>query len=349
MTETPVSAVVGAADTGSTPVTERTEDDLRVFASDGAGEEVGAESTHAELGASAHLSPEDYAAEFRMAISLADLARPRSLQSDEGTLGASDALGCANRAVYVITRTPPSDVAKKGAALIGTALHEVWLPQMQAMNPDLLIEQSLLLTLPSGAQIPVHPDLIDPNEPSVTDLKTTASINVLRRQGPEHRHLVQVSLYYLAALQAGLIQSDTGLIRILYVSRADADDVFVHSQPFSMALVHEADEWFEQVRQAVLNNEEGERTGAPHYCRSYCGFYSLCKPVPVDAQGQLVSPGLRELVRTTAEATVQRKFWEKIEKEAKVELRGVNGQVDDLTLISTKVNGARPHERVDIR
>ena len=54
-------------------------------------------------------------------------------------------------------------------------------------------------------------------------------------------------------------------------------------------------------------------------------------------------------MRTTAEATAQRKHWEKIEKEAKVELRGVSGQVDDLTLVSTHVNGARPHERVDIR
>lgn len=298
------------------------------------------------LGASAGHTPDDELAElWRIAMLSYDAARPRSLQSDEGTLGASDALGCQHRAVLQISRVPPTDVAEKGAAITGTMLHESALPAFAAVT-GALIEQDLMLTLPSGAQIPVHPDICWADDESVTDLKTVADLNLRRRIGPEDKHRAQVHLYALACLQNGLVTREP-LVRILYVSRENIMETFVFSEPFSMEWVQRANDWFEDVRYAVLHGEEGVKDANPNFCRRFCGFVSQCRPPLMDSEGELQNTELRRLVIEGAAATRQRKHFADVEKEAKDQIRGVSGTVGKVRVVSTNVNGSKPHTKVE--
>ncbi len=238
---------------------------------------------------------------------------------------------------------------KKGKALVGTALHAVWLPQLQELVPELLIEQDLLLTLPSGRQIPVHPDILDPIENSCTDLKTTDELNLRRRQGADERHWWQAAEYFLAAQQAEILRPGPGTLRILYVDMTDADNTHVEQRPFDMALIEAADEWFSNVAYAVQHEIEGAKTGQPYFCQSYCPFFDICKPPLIDAAGQLTNPALIERVHLAHEAREERKRWEKVEKEAISELRGVSGRAGDVQVVSTTVNGKHgPYIKVDL-
>jgi hypothetical protein len=308
----------------------------------------GTELSSSELGAGP-ATTDEYAALFRMALNSHDAGRARSAQTDGGLLGASDAGGCEAKAVYTIRQHPPTNVPKKGKALVGTALHHAWLPQMQLLNPDLLIEQDLLLTLPSGRQIPVHPDVIDPSEPSVTDLKTTDELNFRRKAGPDERHWWQVALYALAAQQAGLIDAMLpATLRLLYVDMTDADNVYVEQRPFSMDLIAAANEWFENVAYAVKHDEHGARTGQSYFCQSYCPFFDACKPPLVDAAGELTNLQLRQRAEVAYTARQERKTWEKIEREAVSELRGVSGRAGDIQVVSTWVNSGKGYWKTDL-
>ncbi len=296
-------------------------------------------------GALETVSAEEFTELWKIAMLSYDSARPRSLQSDSGVLGASDALGCQHRAVLTVQRTPPSDVAEKGAAITGTMLHEVALPAFGAVS-GALIEQDLMLTLPSGGKIPVHPDIVWADDCSITDLKTVADLNARRRLGPEDKHLAQVNLYALACLQNGLVDREP-TVRILYVSRENVLESYVHQEPFSMGWVRRADDWFEGVRYAVTQGDEGVKDANPNFCRRFCGFVSICRPPLQDASGELQNEELRRRVLVGHEARKQRKHFEAIEKEAVSEIRGVSGTVGSVRVVSTHVNAANPYTKTE--
>ena len=328
-----------------------TSDSALVVAGDDLGARVSSALSVGGLGvastqtANAELSPEQFSQLWKTALLLADEARARSIQSDSGVLGASDALGCPHRAVLTVRRVPPSDVVEKGAAITGSALHESLLPAFASIT-GALIEQDLMLTLPSGGQIPVHPDICWADDNSITDLKTVKDLRYRQRVGPDDKHRAQVHLYALAALQNGLLRTEPA-VRILYVSREDVLDTFVFQEPFSMDWVQRADDWFEAVRYAAVNDEDGQKDANPNFCRSSCGFVSICRPPLLDAAGEITNPGLVERIQIGKDARAQRKHFEKLEKDAVSELRGVSGTAGDIRIVSTTVNAATPYQKVE--
>jgi hypothetical protein len=303
----------------------------------------------AESAVSGALDEQTYEALWKMALLAADSGRMRSAQTDGGILGASDFGGCPHKAVLTVRRHPPTDVVAKGKALIGTALHEVFLEQMRALNPDLMIELELVATLPSGRQIPVHIDVFDPHEPGVTDLKTVSDLAYRIKEGVTEQQHQQRNIYGLAVIQAGLATAETLTVRNLYVSMTDATDVWVQQEPFSMDWVQRADEWGEAVAYAVEHDEDGEKTGQPHFCASWCPFVTACKPPLQDASGQLQSPGLRAAVHHVHEAVAQRKKWEKVEKQGKEQLAGISGQAGKVQVVSTWVNTGKGYWRTETK
>lgn len=325
-----------------TAALEHTEGDLGVLASDSAAETPEVNSHSAQVGAtSGALDEQEYAATWRMALLSADAGTLRGAQSDGGILGASDAGGCPHKAVLTVRRTPPTNVVEKGKALIGTALHRVFLEQMRDLNPALIVETELTATLPSGIEVLLHPDLLDPDEPSATDLKAVADLAYRQRVGVEDTHQMQRNLQGLAMIQAGLADPDSLIVRNIYLDMTDATNVWVQQEPFSMAWVEAADEWFQNVRYAVQHDEDGAKTGQPHFCARWCPFFALCKPPLLDAMGELQNPGLRDLAIVAREARDERKTWELVEKQAVERLRGVSGRVGDFQVVSTTVNSAK--------
>jgi hypothetical protein len=295
------------------------------------------------------IAPEEYQAAYTTALTLAEHGKARSVQTDGGLLGASDAGGCVHKAVLTVRRTPPTNIPRKGKALIGSALHKVFLDQIKDAYPERHIEIELPVRLPSGTEIPLHPDEIDPDEPSVTDFKFVEDLNYRRREGVTEQQHMQRNLQYLAAHQAGLVPAE-GIVRNLFVSMTDAEDVWVQQEPFSMEWVERADEWFAEVRYGVEHDEDGRKDAQPYFCESYCPFYSLCKPLPTDAFGKITSPALIQRADLALDARQQRKHFEKIEKEAVEQLRGLTGSTDRTTVVSTTVNAQRgSYVKVDLR
>lgn len=298
--------------------------------------------------ASAALTPDDYSALWKMALLSADTGKPRAVQTDGGTLGASDFGGCEHKAVLTVRRAPPTDVPVKGKAILGTAAHETLLPQMKALMPSLLVEPSLTATLPSGTEVPCHPDLLDPDEPSVTDLKMVADLAYKRREGVTEQQQMQRHIYALAMIQAGLADPDLLIVRNIFVSMHDAMDTWVEQQPYDPTWIDRADEWAANVRYAVEHGEDGAKTAPVYFCRSFCPWVSECRPPLTDAAGELISPGLRERALIALEAQQQRKHFEDIEGEAKSELRGISGRAGRVQLVSTWINRGAGHWKLDV-
>lgn len=284
-------------------------------------------------------SPEDYSAGIGLALQVEEASRPRTLQSQAGIFGASDAGQCERRAVWTVTQQPWTDLPKAGRAQSGIYLHEGLLNAVQALYPERLIESELTCTLPSGVRLTLHPDILDPTEPSATDLKTTESAAARGKSGPSAPQWMQVNLQYYAALQNGLFTTDEGRVRVLFVNSADLDDRYVWQQPFDMEWVHRADDWFQSVVYAVEQGEDGEAQWPENRCRSYCPFYSRCRPTPLDVTMPIPEGDLADMVRLGFQARANRKEWEKVEDHVMREIKGLSGTtVDGIQVKTTTVN-----------
>jgi hypothetical protein len=291
---------------------------------------------------------DEYAATFATALRFQDMGRARTAQTDGGVLGASDAGQCVHKSVLTVRQTPPSDSVKKGKAQIGTYLHAGTMEAVSVLHPHRLMEQALTVTLPSGIEIPLHPDEIDPSEPSVTDYKFTDDLKVYRKTGATDAQRMQRALQYLAAHQAGILPAE-GIVRNLYVNMTDADDTHVDQEPFSMDWVHAADTYYQNVIYAVKEGEEGEKTGNFNFCRSYCPFVSICKPPIPELNQPIMNPELAALVLVGYDAVEQRKHYVGLEKQTKERLKGLSGRVGDVQIVTTTVNGKVPYEKISFR
>lgn len=294
------------------------------------------------------MNSDEYAATFATALRVEDMSRDRSLQSEGGILGASDAGQCVHKSVLTVRRTPVTNAVKKGKAQIGTYLHAGTMGAVAELHPQRLMEQALTVTLPSGTEIPLHPDEIDPDEPSVTDYKFTDDLAVYRRTGPTEAQRMQRAMQYLAAHQAGIVPAE-GIVRNLYVNMTDTDDVHVDQEPFSMDWIERADDYYASVRYAVENDEDGDKTGNYHFCRSFCPWFSLCKPPMPELAQPITDKELAELVLVGADAVAQRKHYVELEKQTKARLKGLSGRVGNVQIVTTVVNGKTQSERVDFR
>lgn len=283
-------------------------------------------------------SPDEYSAGIGLALQVEEAERPRTLQAQAGIFGASDAGQCERRAVWTVTQQPWTDVPKSGRSASGIYLHEGILRAVGALYPERLIESELQVTLPSGVRLTLHPDILDPTEPSATDLKTTEYTASKGRSGPTDQQWMQVNLQYYAALQNGVFADDTGLVRVLYMNSADLDERHVHQQPFDIEWVHKADDWFQSVIYHVKEGTDGEPQWPYNQCVSYCPFFSRCRPPEPELNQEITSQDLRELVLLGYQARENRKDWQRVEKHVVEEIKGLSGRVGTLQVVSTVVN-----------
>ena len=107
-----------------------------------------------------------------------DTASNRSQQSREGILGPSDIGFCRQKAVLVTRGVDPTDEKKMWAAQVGTAIHNYVEAALKVMHPDWLMgsidQLHVTATLPSGAEIGGHPDIVIPELNTIIDIKTTS-------------------------------------------------------------------------------------------------------------------------------------------------------------------------------
>lgn len=223
------------------------------------------------------MDADSYRASFATALDLYDAMRPRSLQQE---LGVSSVGLCSAQAQFMLSGVTPTDAPGGRQALMGSAVHDVIAQARAEYNPKLLIEHELEVLMPSGVKLVGHADEIDREEPSVTDLKTLvagADMVALRRNGATEQQRFQRHLYYFGALQAGLVP-ENGIVRNVWVDRSGQDpDPFVEQEPFSMDVVHHADQWLSSVAFAAEHGEEPYREKHYEWCARFCRWFSYCR------------------------------------------------------------------------
>lgn len=224
-----------------------------------------------------HLSPDAYAASYMASLDAYAAMRPRSRQQ---AIGVSDVGYCSSKALFKLRGVSPTDFPVGRQAEQGHATHDLVAAARAASVPGLLIERKLEVTMPSGLVLVGHADEINPGEPSVTDTKTVgdeADLIRLRRTGSTEQQQFQRQIYYLGAMQEGLV-SPSGTVRNVWIDRAgQANWCYVEQEPFSMDVIHAADRWIADVLYAKEHGEDAPQDHHYDHCRTFCQFFGRCR------------------------------------------------------------------------
>ena len=189
----------------------------------------------------------------------------RSQQAAEGRLGPSDIGFCRQKAALMTRGIEATDSTPKMAAAIGTAWHNYAEAAIKAMFPDWILGSidnlTVTATLPSGAEISGHPDIVIPSENTVLDIKTVDGFAWIEREGASQNHRYQRHLYALGCIQAGMFDNDKPVyVGNVYFDRSGKDTrVIVKIEELDVTLTDEIDSWVQDVIYAVKHNEDASR------------------------------------------------------------------------------------------
>ena len=276
------------------------------------------------------MEADQYATQMKMALKLLDSERDRSRQTKEHRLGVSDVGGCGQYAVNMIRGVEFSDSPDHSAALVGTALHVMYADARAGLDPEILVDATVKISLPNGIELEGHPDAVDRNENSVTDDKSKNRLGVVRRSGPTAQEWMQVHLYALGCVQAGLLIPEGLIVRLIYYDRSGVEpEPLVYQQTFDQAVIDEAVDWLNTVTYAVSTGEEAERTPSIEWCRKCCPYFSVCRlPSLPEVEEFLTEERVTQAAEAYLEGKKLSKQAESMVEAAKAELDGSSGITD---------------------
>jgi hypothetical protein len=289
---------------------------------------------------------------------------PRSMQADEGRLGPSDIGFCRQKAALMVKGVEPTDSTPKWAAAVGTAVHNYVEAAIKEMFPDWLVgsidKVRVTATLPSGAEISGHPDIVIPAENTVLDIKTVDGFAWVKREGTSQNHKFQRHLYAMGLLQDGILdKSKTVYVGNIYFDRSGKEATpLVVVEEMDPMLTDEIDSWVGDVIYAVKHGEDASRDIPAAVCERICSHFTACRgALETYDGGELITD--RDLVAAVdmyTEARNMEKTAKQMKEEASAMLSGVNGstgswQVRWVDVQPSKVEAfeKQGYSRLDIR
>jgi len=306
----------------------------------------------------------DYAIAVDAALTAYMDNSPRSMQADEGRLGPSDIGFCRQKAALMVKGVDATDAPPKWAAAVGTAVHNYVEAAIKGMFPDWLLgsidDLSVTATLPSGAQISGHPDIVIPEANTVLDIKTVDGFAWVKREGTSQQHKYQRHLYAMGCLQAGLFDES----KPVYVGNIYFDRSGKQAEPLAIVeemdpmLTDEIDSWVGDVIYAVKNHEDASRDIPAAVCERICSHFTACRgALEINNGGELITDNeLLAAVDMYTEARNMEKTAKQMKDEASSRLVGVNGstgawQVRWVEVQSSRVEAfdKQGYSRLDIR
>ena len=306
----------------------------------------------------------DYAIAVDAALTAYMDNSPRSMQADEGRLGPSDIGFCRQKAALMVKGVDATDAPPKWAAAVGTAVHNYVEAAIKDMFPDWLLgsidDLSVTATLPSGAQISGHPDIVIPEANTVLDIKTVDGFAWVKREGTSQQHKYQRHLYAMGCLQAGLFDES----KPVYVGNIYFDRSGKQAEPLAIVeemdpmLTDEIDSWVDDVIYAVKNHEDASRDIPAAVCERICSHFTACRgALEINNGGELITDNeLLAAVDMYTEARNMEKTAKQMKDEASSRLVGVNGstgawQVRWVEVQSSRVEAfdKQGYSRLDIR
>ena len=288
---------------------------------------------------------------------------PRSKQSRDGILGPSDIGFCRQKATLVSKQIQPTDNPPKWSAAVGTALH-TYIEAAIQNNLGWLVGSidhiRTTATLPSGAQISGHPDIVVIESNAVLDIKTVNGFEWTRRNGPSQSHKYQRHLYALGLIQGGILDGDRPVIvgNIYFDRSGKESEPLVFAEEMDPSLTTEIDQWVEDVIYAVKNDQDASRDVAAAVCEQICEFFTVCRgSLEVnDGQEIIKDDYLLSAIDMYLDGRAMENQGKQMKKEASERLSNVNGittshqvrwvHVGPSTMNSYERAG---HDRLDIR
>lgn len=289
---------------------------------------------------------------------------PRSMQADEGRLGPSDIGFCRQKAALMVKGVDATDAPPKWAAAVGTAVHNYVETAIKRMFPDWLLgsidDLSVTATLPSGAQISGHPDIVIPESNTVLDIKTVDGFQWVKREGTSQQHKYQRHLYALGCLQAGIFdKSKPVYVGNIYFDRSGKQpEPLAIVEEMDVMLTDEIDSWVQDVIYAVKHGEDASRDIPAAVCERICSHFTACRGALENYDGGefITDSELVAAVDMYTEARNMEKTAKQMKDEASSRLAGVNGstgswQVRWVEVQPTRVESfeKQGYSRLDIR
>ena len=306
----------------------------------------------------------DYAAEIDQAIVSFMNNSERSIQASEGRLGPSDIGFCRQKAALMVRGVAATDVTPKWAAAVGTSIHNYVEEAIKQSFPEWILgsidDLSVTATLPSGAQISGHPDIVIPNANTVLDIKTVDGFAWVKREGTSQNHKYQRHLYAMGCIEAGLFDKTKPVyVGNIYFDRSGKEPkpiVFV--EEMDPMLTDEIDSWVQDVIYAVKHNEDASRDIPAAICERICQHFTACRGSLETFEGGelIIDTTLVSAVDMYTEARNMEKTAKQMKTEASAMLAGVNGSTGQWQVRWVEVQPSRVesfdkqgYSRLDIR
>lgn len=256
----------------------------------------------------------------------------RSVQASEGILGPSDIGFCRQKASLMTKGVPATDAPPKWAAAVGTAIHNYVEAAIKEAHPDWLVGSidgvRVTATLPSGAEISGHPDVVVPASNAVLDIKTVDGFQWVKREGTSLQHKYQRHLYAMGLIQAGILDdSKTILVGNIYFDRSGKEaEPLVIVEEMDHTLTPEIDSWVQDVIYSVKNEEDASRDVAAAVCERICSHFTACRGQLETQDSEFIQDAdLLSAVEMYVEGREMKKEAEAMQKAAQAILDGVNG------------------------
>jgi hypothetical protein len=282
------------------------------------------------------MTPDEYLSGFRQDFTDHNANTDRTLQKEDGVIGASDFV-CRERMRRIIVQAPETDRPDKWAAHVGTAVDHYLKTVRKQQRPHLIMDARWQLTI-DGRTFPVHPDEVDPSEPSVTDYKTNDGLAVARAGLMGDSARIQRHLQYLAGYKAGVLPAE-GIVRNIVVDRSGKDPAHhVEQEPFDVGVVEQAAQMVRDVHYAIDNGEEASKDWPRPMCKRMCPFYTGCRGGELD-ESQPLDPDTAALVDAYGEAKALRNEAVQLMEELRVDLADVQGHTGTNTIHWKVKNG----------
>ena len=287
---------------------------------------------------------------------------PRTQQARAGLIGPSDIGFCRQKTALVVKEVQPTDEVDPWPAAVGTAIHTFVGDSLDRAAFGWIVEkQRVTATLPrTGAEISGTPDIIDPVNNAILDLKTVDGLKKIESYGTSQSHQYQRHLYAMGAVAAGLLDGDKQVYvgnAYVDVSRGQGGKVLVKMQPFDDALTDEIDSWVEDVIYAVKQGEDAERDLPAAVCERICEFYTVCRgSLPSQESEPFTDPDIINSIDLYVRGRELEAEGKAMKKEASSVLSGLNGsdgtwQVRTVTVGEQDVPGFHRNAstRLDVR
>lgn len=256
----------------------------------------------------------------------------RSKQAADGILGPSDIGFCRNKAALMTKGVPATDDPPKWAAAVGTALHNYIEAAIKEAHPDWLVGSidgiRVTATLPSGAEISGHPDIVVPSANAVLDIKTVDGFQWIKREGTSLQHKYQRHLYAMGLIQAGILDDTKPvLVGNIYFDRSGKEpEPLVLVEDMDPTLTPEIDSWVQDVIYSVNQGEDASRDVPAAVCERICSHYTACRGGLETYEAEFIdNPELLSAVDMYVQGRDMKKEGESMQKAAQALLDGVNG------------------------